>query len=80
MVLLCSGVTDGGQVCAPTGVARGSRGAMPPPIFRKHSHFVLSFAFRRFDKQNGVIRLKSNILAPQNFLASYATVARRPPG
>jgi len=28
---------------------------------------------RRFSKQNSVIRLKSNILAPQNFWAGYAT-------
>jgi len=48
-------------------------GSCPTPqIFRKYSHFVLR---EGFSKQNVAIRLKSNILAPQNFWAGYATVS-----
>jgi len=52
------------------GVARGgAKGVMLPKIFGKHRH--LGFE-RRFSKQNSVIRLKSNILAPPKFWAHYA--------
>ena len=44
-------------------------------IFRNHVHIVILCFERRFSKQNSVIRLKSNILAPQNFWAGYATAA-----
>jgi len=49
---------------------RSQRAHAPPPIFRTYSHFVLD---RRFSKQNNFIRLKWNILPPQNFRAGYAT-------
>ena len=48
------------------GVARGGRGAMPPKFLE--SIVILSFK-RSFCKQNSVIRLKSSILLPKNFLA-----------
>ena len=56
------------------GVARGDKGTMPPQIFRKYSHLCFE---RRFSKQNNVIRLKSNILAPPNFWVGYATDTQR---
>ena len=46
------------------GVARGGKGAIPPKFLE--SIVILCFG-RRFSKQNSVIRLKSNILAPQIF-------------
>jgi len=55
------GVTSGG-----IGVTRGAKGAMPPPNILEN---IVIFCFkRRFSKQNSVIRLKSNILAPPKFL------------
>jgi len=42
-----------------------------PPKFLENSHFALW----RFFKQNGVIRLQSNILANPNFWAGYATAS-----
>ena len=47
------------------GVARRLKGPCPPNIFRKYSHLCFE---RPFSKQNSVIRLKSNILAPPKFL------------
>jgi len=44
-----------------TGVARGGRGAMPPTFLE---NIVILCFERRFSKQNSVIRLKTNILAP----------------
>jgi len=49
----------------------GPNGAPLPPNFLENTG-ILSFE-RRFSKQNSVIRLKSNILAPQNFWSGYAT-------
>jgi len=40
-------------------------------MFRNYSYLCFE---RRFCKQNSVIRLKSNILAPLKFWAGYATV------
>jgi len=45
---------------------QGGKGAMVPPKFIENA-VILCFE-RRFSKQNGVIRLKSNILAPINVL------------
>ena len=59
------------------GVARGVKRAMAPPTFLENIVF-LCFE-RRFSIQNGVIRLKSNILAPPNFWAGYATTYRGGP-
>jgi len=42
-----------------------------PPRFLENM-VILCFE-RRFSQQNSVIRLKSNILAPTNFWAGYAT-------
>jgi len=57
------------------GVARRAKGAMPP-IFLNN---IVIFCFeRRLSKQNSAIRLKSNILAPLNFWAGYATGHRVP--
>jgi len=44
------------------GVARGELGAMVPPKFLEHI-VILCFE-KRYPKQNSVIRLKWNILAP----------------
>jgi len=59
------------------GVARGGqRGHGPPKIL---DNIVILCFEMRFSKQNSVIRLKSNIMAPQifwlppNFRAGYAT-------
>jgi len=43
-----------------------AKGAMAP--FKFLENIVILCFERRFSKQNSVIRLKSNILAPQNFL------------
>jgi len=50
------------------GVAMGwAKGAMPTPKFLEN---IVNLCFeKRFSKQNSVIRLKSNTLAPPNFLA-----------
>ena len=48
-----------------------AKGVMPHPKFSENI-IILCFE-RHFSKQNGVIRLKSNILAPPNFWAGYAT-------
>jgi len=49
----------------PIGVPRReSNGPCPPPI---SENIVISSIEKRFSKQNSVIRLKSNILAPKNF-------------
>jgi len=65
------------------------RGPGGPPIHREHRRsqggqmgydlprfleniFILCFE-KRFSEQNSVICLKSNILAPPNFWAGYAT-------
>jgi len=60
------------------GVARGGKRAMAPEFLENTA--MLCFE-RRFSKQNSVIRVKSNILAPKkffwfppNFWAGYATV------
>ena len=50
---------------ASIGVARGPRRPCPPQIFRTYSHWCFE---RRYHKQNSVIRIKSNILSPPNFL------------
>jgi len=56
------------------GVARGGKGVILPPKFLEN--IVILFLERRFSKQNGVIRLKSNILPPPKiFWAGYATAA-----
>jgi len=47
------------------GVARGQRGQVPPTFLE---HIVILCFERRFSKQNSVIRLKSDILAPLKFL------------
>ena len=47
----------------------GQRGHGPPKFLEN----VVILCFERFSKQNSVIRLKSNILPPQNFWAGYAT-------
>ena len=52
--------------------SQGSRGTMPPTFLE---NIVILCFESRFSKQNSVIRLKSNILAPQNFWAGYATAA-----
>jgi len=39
-------------------------------------HIVILCFESRYPKQNSVIRLKSNILAPQKFWADYATACR----
>jgi len=48
------------------GVDRGAKKAMPP---QNLENIVILCFERRFSKQNSVIRLKSNILAPTNFFA-----------
>jgi len=48
------------------GVASGGKGAMAPKKFLENI-VILPFQ-RRFSKQNGDIRLKSNILPPQKIL------------
>ena len=53
------------------GVARGEQRSHVPPKFLENI-VILCFE-RRFSKQNSVIRLKSNILAPPKFWAGYAT-------
>jgi len=73
---LCSAFKSKAMLVSGTirtiGVARGgSKGPCPPKIFRKYI-VILCFE-KRFSKQNSVIRLKSNILAPQSFPAGYAT-------
>jgi len=45
----------------PIGVATGSREPCPPKL----KNMIILYFERRFSKQNSVIRLKSNILAPQ---------------
>jgi len=58
------------------GVARGSKGAIPPSKFLENT-VILCFE-RRFSKQNRVIRLKSNThFGPPNFLAGYATAEHK---
>jgi len=58
---------------------RGPSGPCLPQIFRTYSHLCCE---RRYHKQNSVIRLKSNILAPTkffgslNFWAGYSTACR----
>jgi len=47
------------------GVARGGQSGHGPPKFLENL-VILCFE-RGFSKQNSVIRLKSNILAPQSF-------------
>jgi len=54
------------KVSRVAGIARGGKGAMPPQKFLENVA-ILCFE-RRFSKQNSVIRLKSNILAPPKFL------------
>jgi len=49
------------------GVARGGKRAMLPQKYIEN--IVISCIERRLSKQNSVIRLKSNILAPPKFLA-----------
>ena len=49
-------------LCVPGG---GAKGAMAPPTFLENT-VILCFE-RHFSKQNSVIRLKSNILAPPKF-------------
>jgi len=44
----------------------GLEGHVSPQIFKAYSHLCFE---RRYHKQNSVIRLKSNILAPPNFWA-----------
>ena len=44
---------------------------MPLPKFLENI-VILCFE-KRFSKQNSAIRLKSNIVTPQNFWAGYAT-------
>ena len=53
------------------GVARGGAKRVMPPNFWKN--MVILYFERLFSQQNNVIRLKSNILAPPNFWAGYAT-------
>jgi len=50
----------------------GQRGHAPPKFLE---NIVILCFERRFSKQNSVIRLNSNILAPQNFWVGYATAA-----
>ena len=53
---------------------RRSQGGPKGPWRPKFVENIVSLSFeRRFYKQNRVNRLKSNILAPQNFWAGYAT-------
>jgi len=53
------------------GVARGANGAMPP---KKIVENIVILCFEgSFSQKNSVICLKSNILAPPNFFAGYAT-------
>jgi len=47
------------------GVARGGQKGHAPQFFE---NIVILCCKRRFSKQNSVIRLTSNILAPQKFL------------
>ena len=54
------------------GVAKGGKRRHGHPKFLEN--IVILYVERRFSKQNGVIRLKSNILPPPNFCAGYATV------
>ena len=49
----------------------GAKEAMAP--LKCLEHIVILCFQRRFSEQNSVIRLKWNILPPQNFRASYAT-------
>jgi len=54
--------------------SQGRKGAMVPPKLLEN--IVILCVERRFSKQNSVIRLKSNILAPSpNFCAGYDTAA-----
>jgi len=48
----------------------GGKEAMPPTFLE---NIVILCFERRFSKPNSVIRVKSNILPPQNFWAGYAT-------
>jgi len=52
------------------GVARGPKGSRPSKFLE---NIVILCFERLFSMQNSVIRLKSNILAPANFWAGYAT-------
>jgi len=52
------------------GVARGS--CLPPKFLEN----IAILCFEKRFSNNSVIRLKSNILAPTNFWAGYATVAK----
>jgi len=51
---------------AGIGVARGGKGSCPPKFFE---NIVILCFESRLSKQNSVIRLESNILAPLNFSA-----------
>jgi len=52
-------------------------GAKGPCLQKCLENMVILCFERRFSKQNRVIRLKSNILPPQNFRAGYATDPHR---
>jgi len=54
------------KLVMPVGVDRGAKGPWPPKFLE---HIVILYFERRFSKQNSVIRLKSDILAPPNFFA-----------
>ena len=57
--------------CAVIGVARGAKGAIPPQILRKYSHFVFWEAFLQTKL---CYSRKSKHFGPPNFWAGYATV------
>jgi len=63
------------KLVMPVGVDRGAKGPSPPKFLE---HIVILYFERRFSKQNSVIRLKSDILAPPNSppnsWAGYAAV------
>jgi len=63
----------------PAGIGVAKGGPYDPKIFRTYSHLCFE---RRYHKQNSVIRLKPNILAPTKFFvppnsgAGYATACK----
>jgi len=57
------------QSACSIGVARGAHGAYPTTFL---AYIVILCFGRRYPKQNSVIRLKSNILAPATFWAGCA--------
>jgi len=71
-VLAVKSLYSWSEVCVRLiGAAKGRPKCSWPPKFLENI-VILCFE-RRFSKENSVIRLRSNILLPPNFWASYAT-------